>query len=214
MPLDHLEKWLGEAGYSHHCFISWPHHGSREITDCAWYLKEGIENRLRDETTAPSVFLDETHITVGDVWPETLRKGLCGSVTMVAILAPLYYHPAHRWCGLEWATMDLLSQRRLPPRAGFKSIIPVMVRRSPSLPAAVSGLQYLDVSGLLTSSRAYHRTNQFWSLIETIFKRIESTADAIAQQGSPAECEKFQFPTESAFSDYTYRVPPFPFRTP
>jgi tetratricopeptide (TPR) repeat protein len=94
MPLDHLEKWLGEAGYSHHCFISWPHHGSREISDCAWYLKEGIENRLRDETTAPSVFLDETNITVGDVWPETLRRGLCGSVTMVAILAPLYYHPA------------------------------------------------------------------------------------------------------------------------
>jgi TIR domain-containing protein len=212
MPLDHLETWLGEAGYSHQCFISWPHHGSREITDCAWYLKEGIENRLRDETTAPSVFLDETSIAIGDEWPETLRKGLCGSVTMVAILAPMYYHPAHRWCGLEWATMDQLSQRRLPG-AGFKSIIPVMVRRSTSLPAAVSGLQYFDVSGLLTSTGAYYRTNQFRSLIETIFQRIESVADAIAQKGSRAACDQFQFPTESAFSDYVHTALPFPFRT-
>jgi hypothetical protein len=109
-----IEQWLQEAGYEYHCFISWPHTENKEITDCARHIRDAITNDLALSVPEPRVFLDETAIVAGNEWPLSLRNALCKSIAMVAICAPIYYHPAHEWCGLEWAAMAMLGQRRLP----------------------------------------------------------------------------------------------------
>jgi hypothetical protein len=207
-----IERWLYQAGYENHCFISWPHTQNKEITDCARQIKQAIESKLAALVPTPSVFLDETGITAGDIWPEVLRRALCKSIAMVAICAPIYYHPSHEWCGLEWAAMDSLSAQRLPG-AQFKAIIPVMVRKSELLPAAVSGGQYIDASRVMISGRHYFGTREFHLKVEEIVQKIERIAEAIAQNQAVTNCDRFQFPTESAFLDYAAQAQPFPFRS-
>jgi hypothetical protein len=131
---------------------------------------------------------------------------------MVAICAPIYYHPSHKWCGLEWAAMDMLSAHRLPG-AQFKAIIPVMARKSTLIPAAVSGVQYIDVSRVMIRGRNYFNTQDFKIKIEEIVDKIERIAETIAQNQVVPGCDQFQFPTESAFLDYIAPSQLFPFRS-
>src|SRR5439155_9188917 len=97
----------------------------------------------------------------GAEWRETLRRGLCSSLTMVAICAPIYYDSSHRWCGLEWAAMDMLSTVRLVGE-DFKAIIPLVIRirEDEPLPDAVSSLQHIDFSNIMTMGRRYYRTQE------------------------------------------------------
>src|SRR5262245_25005263 len=122
-----IEQWLEKAGYGYHCFISWPHAKNKDLKDCARNVKTLVEQTLALSIPKPRVFLDETEIPGGAEWQETLRRALCKSVAMVSICAPIYYHSSHKWCGLEWAAMDMLSQRRLVGE-GVKAIIPIIVR--------------------------------------------------------------------------------------
>jgi len=206
-----VQNWLRQAGYEHYCFISWPHTDSPEITDCATYIHNAIVGSLSALIHKPSVFRDVTSVTGGDIWPDSLKQALCRSITMVAICAPIYYHPEHPWCGLEWAAMDGLNTQRIPG-ARFHSIIPVMVRKSDILPDAVSRLQHLDVSGVFTIGRRYFSTKDFRRQLGEIVQRIETVADAVAHQKAVAGCDQFEFPKESAFSGYTKTTQPFPFR--
>src|SRR6185295_11253799 len=108
------EQWLLNAGYRYHCFISWPHIANDlYVTQCVRRVKAEIEQRLSlFNFSKPAVFIDETGIPGGAQWKRTLRSALCTSVTMVAICHPMYYHPQHEWCGLEWAAMALLGEQR------------------------------------------------------------------------------------------------------
>ena len=212
MPITpNLQNWLEQAGYKHYCFVSWPHTDSREITDCAKYIRDELARRLSDSIPKPSVFLDEKYITGGAKWPDELKGALCRSITMVAICAPIYYHPTHSWCGLEWAAMDVLNKRRIPG-CEFHSIIPVMVRKSDILPPAVSQLQYVDVSGVLTTGRRYFKTKEFRQKLGEIVQRIESVADALAAKNAITGCDQFTFPRKSAFSKFGKVAQPFPLR--
>jgi len=212
MPITpNAQDWLQQAGFEHYCFISWPHTDNREITDCAQYIRNEIAGRLADSIPRPSVFLDKKNITGGAIWQDELRHALCRSITMVAICAPIYYHPVHHWCGLEWAAMDLLNTHRIP-RAEFHSIIPVMVRGGDVLPDAVSRLQYVDVSGVATTGRRYFHTKEFRLKLGEIVQRIESVANALVSQKTIAGCDQFEFPKKSAFLGYTNKPQPFPFR--
>lgn len=212
MPITpNVQQWLRRAGFEHYCFISWPHTENRDITDCAQYIRNEIVGRLSDSIPQPSVFLDKKNITGGAVWPIELRQALCRSITMVAICAPIYYHPVHYWCGLEWAAMDLLNTRRVG-EAEFHSIIPVMVRGGDELPEPVSRLHYIDVSGVITAGRRYFSTRDFRLRLGEIVQRIESVANKLAEKKTIAGCDEFEFPKESAFSGYTKSRQPFPFR--
>src|SRR5262249_34956364 len=129
----------------YHCFISWPHTINPELAACARAVKLAVERELALHVPAPRVFLDESAIPVGAEWPEHLKQALCRSVTLVAICAPIYYHPAHKWCGLEGAAMEEQSTQRLAGQP-FKAIIPLLIRRSDDLPPAVKIIQYIDLS--------------------------------------------------------------------
>jgi hypothetical protein len=101
------ERWLSSAGYRYHCFISWPHSPNPDLKQWALSLKEGICRELAYHFNAPRIFLDEAEITGGADWERSLRTALCHSLSLVAVCAPIYFHPVHEWCGLEWAAMDL-----------------------------------------------------------------------------------------------------------
>lgn len=206
-----IEQWLELAGYEYHCFISWPHTDNKDITDCARHVKNAIENRLALSIPNPRVFLDETSITAGNEWPLSLRRALCKSVAMVAICAPIYYHPAHEWCGLEWAAMATLGQKRLPTDETH-GIIPLLIRRSAVLPKAISRIQHIDLSSLTVRGRRYYTTQEFKVKVNEIGDTIERIAAALAQNQSEPNCENFQFPSSSAFSDYQPQTQPLPFR--
>jgi hypothetical protein len=209
MPITpEVQKWLQEAGYEHYCFISWPHIENDYLAEAAMHIRDGLIGRLSDSIPRPSVFLDLTSVPGGAIWRTHLTRALCRSITMVAICVPIYYDATHRWCGLEWAAMDVLNTRRIS-RPEFNSIIPVIVRTG-NLPAAVSRIQPVDISGVITSG-SYFRTNEFRRKLEEIMQRIESVADALARQNSTAGCDQFKFPKKSAFAGCTTKPQPFPF---
>jgi len=213
MSITIVDQWLQQAGYEYHCFISWPHTKDTDVSDCAKYVKDRIEQRLASLVPNPKVFIDETGIIVADDWEKTLGRALCRSVAMVAICTPMYYHPAHRWCGLEWATMQALSAKRLPGN-NFKAIIPLLARKSDPLPQAVAKKQYIDLSRNLTLGRRFYTTNEFRERMQTVIERIDEIAVALEANQSVPQCERFRFPKESAFLDYEARLQPFPFRRP
>jgi hypothetical protein len=206
-----VEKFLLSSGYEYYCFISWPRSGNRELTECAKRLKEEIENGLKSIVDAPKVFIDDIGLKGGDEWERIITKALCKSIAMVAICAPIYYHSVHKWCGLEWAGMDMLSRIRFP-NEDFTSVIPVIVRTSDTLPKSVSKKQYIDISRVLIQGRRYYTTIEFRKKVEEILKQIQKIASCIAKYQIKANCEEFKLPAESAFLDYHTENQSLPFR--
>jgi hypothetical protein len=203
-----IDQWLRET-YENHCFISWPHTINRDITECARAVQKAILEGLATSFNNPQVFLDESAIMGGADWEMRLRRALCKSMSMVAICAPIYYRPEHRWCGLEWAAMEHLGSTRLRG-CDFKAIIPVMVRKSDPLPQVVSKIQYIDVSRMTLQGRRYFAYPEFRRKIAEIVVRIEQIAEELWRGQCGADCDLFQFPTESAFSDYSVLTQRFP----
>ena len=188
-----MERWLSSSGYQYHCFISWAHSPNPELLEWASNLKNGIEGELAYYINHPRVFLDENEITGGADWERSLRTALCHSVSLVAICAPIYFNPEHKWCGLEWAAMDQLGKRRLPDE-DFCTNIPVIIRASKPLPTPVSRVQPIDLSRLATKSRNYARTTEFRSCILEIADRILKIAQAIKRRQATPNCGEFQIP--------------------
>ena len=209
-----VEQWLQNAGYGYHCFISWPHTKSTDVSDCARNVKKLIEEYLAISVPNPRVFLDETGIPGGAEWQETLRHVLCKSVTMIAICAPIYYDPSHKWCGLEWAAMDMLSQKRLVGER-VKAVIPIIIRirEDEPLPDAISRLQYFDFSSITTVGKRYYKTSECRENIKKIVNCIDDIASLLARRQVSADCENFEIPPESAFAGYQVKRQPAPFRS-
>lgn len=182
------------------------------MVECARRIKEAIEQDLALSIADPKVFLDETDLEGGVKWQETIAQALCRSIAMVAICAPIYYHPSHKWCGLEWAAMDILSESRLPGE-DFKAIIPVILRQREPLPSPMAEIQFIDLSRVTICGRRYYSTQEFRQRIIEIAERIEKVAFVVARNGALADCKQFQLPTESAFSGYVGQGQPFPFRS-
>ncbi len=206
-----LDEWLRGAGYQYHCFISWPHIKNPGFAECAQRIRAAIEHVLALTVPEPRVFLDEAEIPGGALWEQHLRIALCRSISMVAICAPIYFHPAHRWCGLEWAAMVSLGEQRLAGEA-FRAIIPLTYRLTDPLPPAAKPIQYIDISRVSLRGSRYYTTNDFRIKIEQIVSRIENIAEAIGRRHAQPECEHFTTPIASAFDGYAPAVPAFPLR--
>jgi hypothetical protein len=209
-----MERRLADAGYRYHCFISYPRVRSKELLKCARRVKEAIEGELSLTINQPAVFLDE-NIKGGTDWELKLRQALCQSLTMVAICAPIYYHPAHKWCGLEWAAMEGLNEKRLPGNE-LRTIIPIIFRRARENappPRVISKPQQIDISddSLLPG---FYSTSRFNKHIRGIVSHIEQVVDALVGNDSNmvrTDCAGFPFPLMSAFADCPEieQAPPF-----
>lgn len=207
-----VDNWLLTAGYEYHCFISWSHTKSSVLTDCARTLKRIIEETLALSIPNPRVFLDEDDIPGGVAWEAKLMHALCRSVSMVSICAPIYFHPSHRWCGIEWAAMAGLSKRRLLTEDVF-AIIPILLRTGYDLPPAVTKIQYVDFSRILVRGTSYYRTNDFREKVKKVVDQIEVIAKLIVENNAEPNCMGFPVPADSAFADYDPRPLALPFRT-
>ena len=207
-----MEDWLRQAGYEYYSFISWPHTASNNLTRCARRLKQDIESGLAESVSDPKVFLDETVLMPGDKWSEVIQQALCKSLTMVAVCAPISYHPKHYWCGLEWATMDQLSNVRLRG-ANYQAIFPVLIRKSESdpLPDVVSAIEYIDFTTISVRKHNYFLSSEFTSQTEWIVQRIMEVAETVATNLAATNCKEFTYPTVSAFEGYNSTRLPSPF---
>ncbi|MBZ5491472.1 MAG: toll/interleukin-1 receptor domain-containing protein [Acidobacteriia bacterium] len=203
MLLDYeADQWLlNEGGYKYHVFISWPHTINTDLTECAQILETEISRRLATFFPLPKVFLDQHELKGGDEWKERLRHELCRSVAMIAICAPIYYHPMHDWCGREWAAMEQLGECRLKGQ-DHKTIIPVLFKKSEPLPNAVSKIQYIDITNVILQGRRYYTIQEFRKKVESIVERVRRIALHIGENQIKANCEKFEIPEKSAFADY------------
>jgi hypothetical protein len=130
---------------------------------------------------------------------------------MVAICAPIYYHPEHAWCGREWAAMDGLSRRRLE-NAPFRAIIPIIMRERDNLPEPVAATQYVDFSREAVQGRRFYSTREFRAKMVQVVDRIEQVARVIVGSGMRANCDAFVIPEESAFAATEIKPQQFPFR--
>ena len=204
---------LQSLGYEYFCFISWPHIGDREVTACAKKLKEEIENRLKSLYFDPKVFIDYSDIKGGMEWKKFIRKALLKSIAMVAVCAPIYYSETHKWCGYEWAFMDLLSKRRFPNES-LPLIIPVMVRGEiKELPDVVLKKNPIDVTKILSKGRHYYDTNEFRNRLEEIINNIKKISSFIALNQIKPDCGNFKLPKQSAFAGYHEKNQSLPFRS-
>jgi TIR domain len=190
------ERWLEDAGYANHCFVSYPRIKNPEMIECAGRVKERIELELSYLVSSPKVFLDIEGIPVGAEWEERLRRELCRSMTMVALCSPMYYSQIHRWCALEWEAMYGLSLRRLPEQ-DFRTIIPLIVRTFGPIPSQYSRINYIDISRFTLRGRRFFGMNEFREAIRLVTIQIAQVADALKRNHSVTECESFQFPTVS-----------------
>lgn len=218
MPITpQIEQWLKDLGYEYHCFVSYPRirkaDGSIDhahpINQCALRVKEAVEQGLSFSIPQPKVFLD-VEIGGGTDWERKLRGSLCRSVVMVAVCASIYYHPSHRWCGLEWAAMDALAARRLPGH-DLRTIVPLIIKVETSLPEAVLKPQYIDISRAWVQGTRYYSTNKFREHMGQVVAHIEKVAEAITKNNAPTNCGQFEFPEQSAFADWQPKGPGFPF---
>ncbi len=207
-----LDKWLNDVGYEYHCFISWANIKDEEMSECARQFKKRIERQLKYDIPKPQVFLDQSEITGGTIWKRELEMALCKSISMVAICAPIYYHPFHNWCGIEWTAMERLSKVRLN-NFDFKAIVPVLLKKSNSMPDVVAETQYIDVSRLILRGRNYYNTIEFQNKINEIVNHIAKVAHALKSNNAEPRCGNFNFPKTSVFSGYKETNQPFPFRT-
>jgi TIR domain len=212
MPITpNIEEWLHNAGYEYHCFVSYPRIRNNEMMECAERVKEYIEAELAWTVNTPRVFLDRS-MTGGANWEMTLRRALCRSISMVALCSPIYYHPAHKWCGLEWEAMYGLENQRLQGEE-FHAIVPLIVRDPKHLPNAVSKIQYIDISRVTIAGRRYYKTQEFRSHMRDVTDRIIKVAMTIARNQAATNCIQFQFPQNSAFENYEATTQSAPFRS-
>jgi hypothetical protein len=216
MPLGQLDRWLNEAGYEYHAFVSYPRikkaDGTPDVEHpinlCARQVRDALVRQLAYSVPNPRVFLD-VEMGGGVDWERRLQRALCRSVVMVAICAGIYYHPSHAWCGLEWAAMDALGRRRLRD-SELLAIFPLMLKRERSLPpAAVRVPQWADVSGAALSRR-YYSTKSFGRNIEEVVTHVERVAETIHARDEACGCGQFEFPQTSAFADWQPEAPEFP----
>jgi hypothetical protein len=97
-----------------------------------------------------------------------------------------------------------------PSRLRLQGDLPVMVRKSDPLPQVVSNIQYIDVSRVTLQGRRYFAYPEFRRKINEIVVRIEQIAEELFRSQCKADCDLFQFPAESAFSDYSVLPQRFP----
>lgn len=212
MPITAQEdQWLRNAGYEYHCFISWPHINNNNLKKCARKIKEFIEQDLALDIHEPKVFLDEIGIHGGEEWEKVLRRVLCRSVVMVALCSPIYYSPVHRWCGLEWATVELLSSRRLANEE-LHTILPIIVKDHRP-PEVVSRIQYLNLNLSGQVVNGYYRSRKFQQTGRSIVEHIERVVSKLVSNNARANCENFQIASESAFVGYEEVHQPPPLRS-
>lgn len=210
-----VEQGLEDAGYKYHCFISYPRVRNKELVKCARRVQEAIADELNIlAISEPRVFLDERMIEPGSIWEMELKSALCHSLVMVAICAPIYYHPKHRWCGLEWAAMEDLRMRRLP-ESTLGTIIPIIFREDDNQPQIVSNSQWINISreSLLPG---FYTSSKFKKLIIEIAGHVERVANALVGDSGrivKTECGDFTLPVRSAFADCPELIQPAPFHS-
>jgi hypothetical protein len=199
------KSWLQQAGFKNYCFISYPHSGTqmREFAKC---MQQAIEDELRFHTSTANVYLDSSHIPPGANWPENLSQNLCASVSMVALLSPVYLEEEHAWCGREWAAMEKLGRARLP-NTSIKPIIPVLFRKT-ELPSDAAARQPIDLSRVSLLGRRYFSTGEFRAAILKIVEQIIEIATMIQRNECHAEVDRFQFPDRSSFAQSAPQPPP------
>lgn len=204
MAISHeIEDWLENSGYKYHCFISGPHSKHRGMKKFALRLREDIteELNLRGGFYDPQVFLDEKNINLADDWEREISDSLCKSIAMVSLCGPLYYHPKHEWCGLEWAAMSSLGKKRIKS-SKFGTILPLILVEDERIPGVVSKTQFLDFSAVFARSRNPYLTQDYREKVIKIVDRIIEIAQALEKNKAVPSCDKFKIPAASAFTTH------------
>lgn len=210
MPIPYdVQERLRVAGFKYFCFVSYAHTINQDMTEAAGRLEDAIKSALALSIPEPRVFLDKTNIKGGARWRQTLKEALCTSIAMVAVLAPIYFDPSHKWSGIEWAAMARLAEQRLPGE-NFGAIIPVIIQASDPLPQAVAEIQYIDFSRVRTLGQRYYETQEYREKVVEIVGRIEQIAIALDRNQVRADCDGFRIPRRSVFLDYVTPSQPFP----
>jgi hypothetical protein len=91
---------MADSDYEYDVFFSYKK--DPLITDWIANVVSRLEFWLTQELGGrpARIFIDRSHIEIGDRWPDALRHALRHSRTMAAIWSPSYFHS--QWCVSEW----------------------------------------------------------------------------------------------------------------
>lgn len=176
-------RQLMERGFEFHVFISWPNtiqtQGQRIVEE----LADSLEDRFRNYKYG-KVFWDRDALTTeGEKWDEKLRRSLCRSGLMVAILLTSYFES--EYCRIEWNIMEQLQCRRLPKPAQETCFLPIILKEDVYLPAEIRELTYNWSFRQMLSYGRSPRLHRQWTeavdaLVETIQQKLALLCGASA----------------------------------
>lgn len=187
------------AEFRYHAYISYQRgDATRRFVDI---FIQDLRNELELYLPQPQMFLDYQRLSGSENYNTATSTAICQSISFIAIITPAYF--LSEFAGREWAAFEYLDRRRsLAP--GYTGIIPVMLRRSESVPENVARFDWFDLSDVASRPNA-RRSKTYRNGIERIAQRIVELAKLLKGRGIGPDCTDFRLPDKSAF---TLQPPP------
>ncbi|NOK14561.1 toll/interleukin-1 receptor domain-containing protein [Corallococcus exercitus] len=174
---------LLERGFEFHVFISWPSHIQDRGRKIVEELAHSLEDRFKDFRFSKVFWDREALRTEGGKWDAKLRRSLCRSGLMVAVLVPSYFESDY--CRTEWNIMEQLQGRRLPTAANETCFLPILLSEEMDLPKEIVDLTYnlsfrqmLSYGNRVRASKAWNEVVD--ALVSTIKQKLTLLCRALA----------------------------------
>ena len=172
---------LRERGYEYHVFISWPHSIQAQGQKLIEQLFEGLEDRFRN-FGGGKVFLDKQRLEPGEQWDPKLRRSVCRSGVLVAILVDSYF--LSKYCRIEWNITETLQKKRLPQKeTDATCFIPIIFQEDVALPIQLRAIQCDRSFAKMRSYTRNLKLHSKWNeALDALVARIKSILTLMCQQ--------------------------------
>ncbi len=137
------------------------------------WLSEELNQKAR-------LFLDETSIEVGDVWPDKIKDALKHSRCMVGVWSPTYFQSP--WCVSEWKSF--LEREKIVQLASHRLIAPLKFHDGEHFPAEAQHVQWQDVTQYAFTVRAFWDSQKAMELEEKL-KTFAHRLASIVREAPP-----------------------------
>ena len=113
---------------------------------CAWLCEASGGGEVR-------IFLDQTEITPGMHWPESLRKAIRESKCIVPVWSPSYF--TSDWCMSEWKSFCEREKMLANENKARDLVVPILHNDGDCFPEEAQQTQWADFSDCCSNMPAF-----------------------------------------------------------
>jgi hypothetical protein len=136
------------------------------------YLESELNTRIR-------IFIDQSQIEQGDIWPARIKRALANSKCLIAVWSPNYFQS--QWCMNEYKVMRYREKRLGYGTAENPSglILPLKVFDGQYFPQDALDIECLDCRDYLRIGEGYRYTPRYIEFQDLLLRWATSAAHAI-----------------------------------